>query len=397
MIGSIFMQRSAAANRVSRLINTNTHHANKFHGHLFSTPLRNRYSLKASIGRLMDGQISNLASASSHISSHKGRGSSLFFATSKNANKIGFNAINHTVFNDKQPPLGIPSPGDTFRTQGLGVLDTRHIPQLRGAELSYSYNIAGTITGSNLSENQLFFNHGLKEPNTSNTLTLYLDPTADANENDANSYTNGTKQATFDVVPSQPEDVGIFSPKGGKDQVTFKLSDADKQKLGLQDDIFLKINSTIIPGQIDPKTGQTSPFKFGAFGENCGSSPFSSCSKELGTSTLVDKNNQPVDFSSTLQKLIKGSTHHLANKILNQFRKAFGSDNSIFDFDKNGRVSFADLEILRELIKDTDGANPVKLLDQFKQAFGTTNKTFDFDNSGFVSFRDLEILKSLLS
>ncbi len=204
-----------------------------------------------------------------------------------------FNAINHTIINEAAAP-GFPSPGDTFVTNGYGVLT----PSLFGMELTYSYSIAGTFTGYDREQDKLFFNHGLTVPGVSNQMELYLDSTINpstlnANESNASSYTDGVKIAVLDIVPTDAGTGFLKASTGtGKDVVTFKLTDSYMEQFGLSENTVLlnKITSDI--SLIDLVDGQPQAFNFGAFsgsGSGCGglNKPYDSCAREVGTSEIV--------------------------------------------------------------------------------------------------------------
>jgi len=202
-----------------------------------------------------------------------------------------FNAINHTVINESTAP-GFPSPGDTLVTNGYGILS----PSLLGMELTYSYSIAGIFTGYDSGQDKLFFNHGITVTGVSNQLELYIDSTIDpstlnADESNVSSYTDGTKIAVMDIMPSDA-DIGYFqtSTGTGKDVVTFKLTDRYMALYELSKESVLlnKITSNI--ALFDLVNGQPQAFNFGAFGSSvCGAlnNPYNSCSRETGISNLV--------------------------------------------------------------------------------------------------------------
>ncbi len=195
--------------------------------------------------------------------------------------EISFSAINHVLVTEKQAPLG-PSPGDFFVGNGFGTLNL----QRDDIELTYSYNIAGAFTGYEVSEQKLFFNHGLDIPEVTNQLTLYMDTVTTADENNASSYTDGLRIATMEVFPVEGEE-GFFSPIGGGDRITFRLIDSDKEQYGFgTNDLFFKISSQILLADI--VDGQPQAFNFGAFDSKCGGfdNPYDSCSREFGTGEI---------------------------------------------------------------------------------------------------------------
>jgi hypothetical protein len=181
----------------------------------------------------------------------------------------------------------MPSPGDTFITNGYGVLDT----PFDNIELTYSYNIAGTFTAYDAEQDKLFFNHGFSEPGVSNQLMLFVDTGLDADEDIATSFTNGLQIATMDAVVGNSDEIGyigLFSGRG-EDKVTFKLSDSDLERYGFSSDTVLlnKITTEITFAEFVDE--QLQGFDFGAFGSSCGplENPHNSCSREIGTSRLV--------------------------------------------------------------------------------------------------------------
>lgn len=196
-----------------------------------------------------------------------------------------FNAINHAIISDNVAPA-IPSPGDTFILNGYGTLNTPS-----AFEFSYSYNIAGRFV--NFSDGNLYFEHGIEMEGVSNQLTLYADLVrtpfgSSANESSASSYTDSFKVLTMDVLPL-PSDLGFFNQTGqGEDQITFKLTDSDKQKFGIIDrDLLLELSTNII--SVDFSSGFPQAFNFGAFNNACGplQNPFDTCSRETGTANLT--------------------------------------------------------------------------------------------------------------
>ena len=194
---------------------------------------------------------------------------------------IGFNAINNVIITDNVnlPGQGVPSPGDTFAATGYAVIDAN----IDGAELTASYSISGTFTAYDPATGQLFFNHGL--PNVSSQMNVFLDTAQNANEDSADSYTDGLKIATFDAVPDKPgENAGHFSAAGGADKATFKLIDSEREQLGIEDqDVLFEIETEIFLADI-VDGDMVFPLFFGAF--DCGSTPFNSCSREIGTGKL---------------------------------------------------------------------------------------------------------------
>ena len=213
-----------------------------------------------------------------------------------------FNAINHTLITETADPQA-PSPGDTFLTNGFGVLDT----PFNNIELSYSYNIAGTFTAYDQEQDKLLFNHGFAEPGVTNQLMLYFDTTPDADEDVASSYTNGIKIATMDVVVDNNDAIGyigLFSGVG-EDKVTFKLSDSDLVWYGFSSDTVLLNKITTNITFVDFVGGQPQGFDFGAFGSDCEplENPYNSCSREVGTSKLV---LSPVPIPASLGLFLSG-------------------------------------------------------------------------------------------
>ncbi len=194
---------------------------------------------------------------------------------------ISFNAINHTIITDNAnlPGQGAPSPGDTFTATGYAVIGAN----IDGAELTASYSISGTFTNYNPNTGQLFFNHGL--PGVSNQMNVFLDVAQNADENNASSFTDGLKIASFDAVSDKPgENAGYFSAMGGADKVAFKLIDSEREQLGIEDqDILFEIESQIFLADI-VDGDMVFPLFFNAF--NCGSTAFNSCSREIGTGKL---------------------------------------------------------------------------------------------------------------
>lgn len=88
---------------------------------------------------------------------------------------INFSAINQTIINEVTNNQ-FPSPGDTFITNGFGVLESP-LPNIE-LSYSYSYSIAGTFTGFDGSK--LFFNHDPVIPGITNQLMLYVDSSPNA-------------------------------------------------------------------------------------------------------------------------------------------------------------------------------------------------------------------------
>lgn len=199
-----------------------------------------------------------------------------------------FNAINHVLISDTIGPLG-PSPGDTFIANGYGVLDY----QSDFVELTYSYNIALRFTDAT-QDGKLFYEHGIEMEGVSNQLELYVDVItpfhSGANENDAASYTDGFKSLTMEVLPLADEK-GFFNllTGQGKDQITFKLIESEKEKNGIvNNDLLLKISSELM--LVDFSSGlPPEAFNFGAFDFACGpiENPLDSCSREAGKARLT--------------------------------------------------------------------------------------------------------------
>jgi hypothetical protein len=199
-----------------------------------------------------------------------------------------FSAINHVLISDSVDPLG-PSPGDTFIANGFGVLDS----QSEFVELTYSYNIAARFTGAT-QDGKLLFEHGIEMEGVSNQLELYVDIITPfhsrANENDAASYTDGSKSLTMEVLPLADEK-GFFNllTGQGKDRITFKLIDSEKEENGIvNNDLLLKISSEVM--LVDFSSGLSpEAFNFGAFDNACGSleNPLDSCSREAGKARLT--------------------------------------------------------------------------------------------------------------
>ncbi len=195
--------------------------------------------------------------------------------------EIGFNAINHVVITDNVnlPGQGFPSPGDSFTGTGYALIDAN----IDGLQLTASYSVAGAFTGFDPATGRLFFNHGLSAPGTSNQMTVYLDNFSVANEDDASSYTDGLKIATFDVVPDA--EGGYFTQAGGADKLTFKLSDNDRKQLGIEDqDVLFEIETQISLADI-VDDHMVFPLFFDAF--NCGGTLLDSCGREIGTGKLT--------------------------------------------------------------------------------------------------------------
>ena len=196
---------------------------------------------------------------------------------------VNFNAINQVEIFDHLYP-GVPSPGDTFIGTGYGTL----VSPIEGIELTYTYQIAGAFV--DLQDGQrLIYGHGLPVDGVSNQLVLYMDDLSNnegANENNAASYTDGTKVATLDVEPLNHEQGFLDLLTGsGADNITFKLSEADKQQYGIvNNDLFFKISSQILLVDF-VSDAFPQAFNFGAFDNNCGGldNPFNSCSRETGS------------------------------------------------------------------------------------------------------------------
>ncbi len=201
---------------------------------------------------------------------------------------ISFNAINRTIINDNPnlPGQGAPSPGDTFTATGYAIIGDN----IGGAELTASYTISGYFSGYNPETGQVFFKHGL--PGISNQMNVYLDDSPDANENNAGTFTDGTKIATFNAIPDAPDapDAGYFSTTineeevGGGDKLTFKLDDSEREQLGIKDrDVLFEIESEIFFFDI-VDGDMVFPLLFEAF--DCGGTLLDSCSREIGTGKL---------------------------------------------------------------------------------------------------------------
>jgi hypothetical protein len=228
-------------------------------------------------------------------------GEALLLSLINNGAASNFSAINHTIINETTYPNSFPSPGDTFVTNGYGVL----VPSFAGMELTYSYSISGVFTDYD-NEGKLFFNH-VTTPDVSNQLVLYIDSainpdTLNADEDNDESYTDGLKIATMDLVIDDGHgETGYLqqSTNTGKDIVTFKLSESDMQEYGFSSDTVLlnKISSVITLADVVDEGFQA--FDFGAFGSNCGplDNPYNSCAREIGTSELVLASAVPVPAS----------------------------------------------------------------------------------------------------
>lgn len=203
--------------------------------------------------------------------------------SSAHATEYTFDAINHVQISETVDPLG-PSPGDTFIANGYGVLN---YPS-SFIELTYYYNIAGRIIDAT-EDGKLIFEHGIEMDGVSNQLDLYIDFFSDADENNADSYTDSYKILTMEVLPLA-EEKGYFNllTGQGEDQITFKLIDSDKERFGIvNNDLLLKISSQIMLA--DFSNGFPEAFNFGAFDFNCGplENPFDSCSREHGNAIIT--------------------------------------------------------------------------------------------------------------
>ena len=198
---------------------------------------------------------------------------------------LTFNAINHTITSDNFAPAG-SSPGDTFIVDGFGTLNFSST-----LEFSYSYNIAGRFV--NYLDGNLYFEHGIEMEGISNQLTLYADFGAPfgstTNENNASTYTDGFKILTMDVLPL-PSELGFLNLTTGlgEDQITFKLTDSDKQRFGIIDnDLLLELTTNIT--SVNLSNGFPQAFNFGAFNNACGplQNPLDGCGRETGTANLT--------------------------------------------------------------------------------------------------------------
>jgi len=204
----------------------------------------------------------------------------------KNNFSMDFNAINHVLITDNNAPR-LPSPGNTFIAKGFGVLNSPFV----GMELTYDYHIAGTFIDVKDGK-KLVFNHGTAISNVSNELHLYLDEATSssaANENTASTYTDGVKLATFNVLPLSNEK-GFFDTSNGTgaDQITFKLSEHDKIRYGIDNnELFFKISSQLL--LVDLTKEFPKAFNFGAFDHACGSlnNLFDSCDRETGKVSMT--------------------------------------------------------------------------------------------------------------
>ncbi len=167
---------------------------------------------------------------------------------------VGFRSINHATFFDPSGQPSAPAPGNTFVIEGFATADS----PAPGVEFSLRYDIAGTFVGVDPATGSLFIDHGLAKSGVSNSLVLYVDDSPDADEDDADTYTDGAHLATLEVVYPSP-DRGILTLTGGEDHVTFRLSDADRDRFGLPEDFYVELSSTLELGNFD----------FGAFNGAC--------------------------------------------------------------------------------------------------------------------------------
>ncbi len=186
---------------------------------------------------------------------------------------LTFKAINYTKIIKQHDNYVMP--GDYFVLDGLAKIETGRTD----IQLTASYQIAGTFIDYKADTGQLFFKHGRSVAGVSNQMEVFLDSRTMADENDASTYTDGLKLATFDLVNDDAG--GFFTQIGGKDQVKFRLSESDKQQFNLENDIYFDLNTNIQVAEI--KDGKPVPFKFKAL--PCSSGIFA-CSRESGTARL---------------------------------------------------------------------------------------------------------------
>jgi len=208
--------------------------------------------------------------------------------------ELRFEAINHLVVNDSDVndnPFG-PYPGDTFAVSGLGKFAGLPNPDV---EVTYDYNIGGAFIGPGQAPGSLAFTHGVPLPGVNNQLNLYVDilggisgTGSSANTENAASYVDGFKIATFEVLPL-PEDLGELSALGGEDHITFKLVEDTTgiftQQEGLTENSSLLLAIDSVIQSLDMKNQKNpQPYDFGAF--ECGMTGFDSCGIETGVGAV---------------------------------------------------------------------------------------------------------------